>query len=79
MVCGDFQGRRWMQKEPLPPVCGGTNRPRVGLGPPDRRHSERSLGVTVAAPDVMQAAANPRVEESPDRQTGTGQRALDHV
>ena len=68
-----------MQKEPLQPVCGGTNRPRVGLGPPDRRHSEHSPGVTVAAPDVMQAAANPRVEESPDRQTGTGQRALDHV
>ena len=72
-----------MQKEPLPPVCGGTNRPRVGLGPPDRRHSEHSPGVTVAAPDVMQAAANPRVEESPDRQSGTGelpgQRALDHV
>ena len=72
-----------MQKEPLPPVCGGTNRPRVGLGAPDRRHSEHSPGVTVAAPDVTQAAANPRVEESPDRQTGTGelpgQRALDHV
>ena len=68
-----------MQKEPLQPVCGGTNRPRVGLGPPDRRHSEHSPGVTVAAPDVTQAAANPRVEESPDRQTGTGQRALDHV